>query len=167
MQIQIIPTKEVNNIQEALQQVSEWMNAGFEGGVLKDYGMVFKDGTSKFQLKLKLEISMEVRIVDFQNGTPGTKREGKVGSFIFETDDGKIKGRMSGFSDEILDDATENMNKYLGKIAEVQFNDITKAQGNDYWALSHPRFIEIRNDKDETDTLEKAFELKQMAMELK
>ena len=50
---------------------------------------------------------------------------------------------------------------------EVQFNDLTKAEGNDYYALSHPRFIEWRNDKNETDTLEKAFQLRQMAMELK
>jgi hypothetical protein len=48
----------------------------------------------------------------------------------------------------------------------VQFNDLTKAEGNDYYALSHPRYIEIRNDKDETDTLEKVLSLREMAMEL-
>jgi hypothetical protein len=48
----------------------------------------------------------------------------------------------------------------------VQFNDLTKAEGNDYYALSHPRFIEIRSDKDETDTLEKVQMLREMAMDL-
>ena len=48
----------------------------------------------------------------------------------------------------------------------VQFNDITKGRDNDHYAFSHPRFIEFRDDKDETDTLEKVNQLKEMAMEL-
>jgi hypothetical protein len=48
----------------------------------------------------------------------------------------------------------------------VQFNDITKGRDNDYYALSHPRHIEIRTDKTETDTYERILELKEMAMNL-
>lgn len=33
-------------------------------------------------------------------------------------------------------------------------------------AFSHPRFIELRNDKDETDTLARVQASKQMAMNL-
>ena len=45
----------------------------------------------------------------------------------------------------------------------VQFNDITQARTNDFYALSHPRFIELRDDKNSTDTLERVLELKEMA----
>lgn len=165
--IKIIPYKEVHTLKEALQQTSEWMNEGYEGAILKDLNGVFRDGTSKEQLKLKLEIDLEVRVIGFQDGTPGTKREGKVGSLIFANDEGTIKGRCSGFTDKELDDFTENKDKILNKIITVQFNDLTKAIGNDFYALSHPRFICIRHDKDETDTLERAFQLRDMAMELK
>lgn len=164
--VKIIPHKIVNDLSEALGQTSEWMNQGFEGAILKDFNGVFKDGTSKQQLKLKLEISAEMRCVGFQEGTKGTKREGKVGSIVFENDEGTIKGRCSGFTDAELDYFTEHQDSLLGKIMEVQFNDLSKASGNDYYALSHPRFIEWRNDKDETDSLQKVLKLREMAMEL-
>jgi hypothetical protein len=155
---------EVNTIQEALQQVSVWMSAGFEGGVLKNKAGLFRDGTSPDQLKLKLCIDAEMRILEFSPGRIGTAREGKVGAIIFGNDEGTIKGRASGFSNELMDDMTVNPDKYLQQIMTVQFNDLSRARGNDYYALSHPRFMEIRNDKDETDTLEKCFELRAMAM---
>lgn len=165
--IKIIQGKIVNTLKEALEQTSKWMNEGYEGAILKDLSGVFKDGTSKHQLKLKLEIDAEMRIVGFKEGNKGTKREGKIGSMIFENDEGTIKGSCSGFTDAQLDDFTSKQDELIGKIITVQFNDLTKAEGHDYYALSHPRWIEMRNDKDETDTLEKVLKLREMAMGLK
>ena len=165
--VQIIPSVVVHSLRDALQYTSDVMSDGFEGSILKDFSGVFKDGTSKQQLKLKLVISAEMRCTGFQEGSKGTKREGKVGSIIFENDEGTVKGRCSGFTDTELDYFTLNQDKLIGNIMEVQFNDLTKAQGNDYFALSHPRFIEWRNDKTETDTLEKIHQLRTMAIEVK
>lgn len=168
MQIQLIPFLFVDNIQQALKQTSSWMNEGYEGAILKDLNkLVVKDGTSKYQQKIKLEISVEMRIVGFTKGTKKTKREGKIGAIVFENDEGTIKGKTSGFDDKYLDWFTENQEQLIGSIIEVKFNDITKGKNNDYYALSHPRFVEIRNDKDETDQLSKVFELREMAMQLK
>lgn len=164
--VHVIPYEIVNSKQEALKIVGKWMADGFEGGVLKSFDMVFKDGTSTEQLKLKLCIDAEMRIVGFKDGTTGTKREGKVGSVLFENDEGTIKGSCSGFSDDILDHMTNNPENYLNKIFTVQFNNLTKSRTNTFYALSHPRYIEARDDKDETDTLEKVQALIQMAMEL-
>lgn len=164
--LQIIESHEVKNISEALALTTEWMENGLEGGVLKDKGGVYRDGTSKYQLKLKLEIDIEVRIVGFQEGTPGTAREKTFGAMLFETDDGMIKGRTSGFTDAQLQDFNSRRAEMIGKIITVQFNDVTKARHSDHYSLSHPRFIEVRNDKNETDTLERALEAKQMAMDL-
>ncbi len=164
--IRIIETYIVHNIKEALKITSDFMNLGFEGSILKDSSSVFRDKTNPQQLKLKLCISVEMRIIGFHEGTKGTKREGKVGSIIFGNDEGTIKGKCSGFSDTFLDEISANREAFLGSIIEVEFNDLTKATGNTYYALSHPRFIEIRHDKTETDTLEKAFQLREMAMNL-
>lgn len=164
--VRLIPYKKVNSLQEALEQTSAWMNDGYEGAILKDLSGVFKDGTSKHQLKLKLQIDAEMRITGFTEGTKGTKREGKIGAIEFKNDEGTIQGRTSGFSDEQLDYFTTHQNELIGKVMTVQFNDLSKAENNDYYALSHPRFIEIRNDKDETDTLERVWEMRQMAMML-
>jgi hypothetical protein len=164
--IKTIPHLLVNNISEALKYTHQVMEMGYEGSILKNLSAVFRDGTSPDQLKLKLQIDCEMRIVGFQDGRTGTKREGKIGSIVFENDEGTIKGRCSGFSDQQLDEFTEKQDELIGKIITVQFNDLSKADGHEYHALSHPRFIEIRNDKDETDTLEKVFQLRDMATSL-
>jgi len=165
-QIQLIETHEISSLKEALEHCSNWMNAGLEGAILKDAKSVFRDGTNPQQLKLKLEIDLEVRIVGFQEGTPGTVREKTFGAIIFETDDGNIKGKTSGFTDAQLNDFNSRRAEMIGKIITVQCNDITRGRNNDHYALSHPRFIEVRDDKNETDTLERALEIKKMAMEL-
>jgi len=165
-QIRVIEHKNVNNLKEAYEFTSEKMKEGLEGAILKDFGNVYKDGTSKTQLKLKLEIDAEMRVVGFIEGTPGTKREKTFGSLVFENDEGTIKGSTSGFTDEMLEEINNNRNNYIGKVFTVQFNDITKARGSETYALSHPRFIEFRSDKDTTDTLERCLEMKEMAMNL-
>jgi hypothetical protein len=165
--IHVIENHEVKSIDEALEWTSKWMDQDLEGGVLKDQDGIFKNGTSKHQLKLKLEIDIDVRITGFQEGTPGTAREKTFGAILFETDDGKIKGRTSGFSDEQLEDFNSRRTEMIGKVVTVRCNDITRGRANEHYALSHPRFIEVRDDKNETDTLERALETKDMAKGLK
>jgi len=162
--VRVIETHVVNTIQEALQWCSHWMNLGFEGAILKDSEAIFRDGTSPQQLKLKLSIDIDVRITGFIEGTPGTKREETFGSMTFATDDGKIKGSCSGFTDDQLKDFNSRREELVKLVMTVQCNDITQGRENDYFALSHPRFIEIRYDKTDTDTLERALKTKQMAM---
>lgn len=165
-QINLIETVEVHTIQEALTKTSEWMTNGFEGSILKDKAAIFRDGTSPQQLKLKLEIDVDVRITGFTDGRKGTKREATFGAISFTTDDGNIQGQTSGFTDKQLEDFNSRREELIGTIMTVQCNDITKGRNNDFYALSHPRFTELRNDKDETDTLERAMEAKESAMGL-
>lgn len=164
--IRIVETHVVNDVVSALQQTSKWMNAGFEGAVLKNNSSVFKNGTNNEQLKMKIKIDAEMRIVGYQDGSIGTKREGKVGSIIFENDEKTIKGRTSGFNDKLLDEISNNREKYIGKIICVEFNDLTKAESHDYYSLSHPRFIEFRDDKDSTDCLQRVLDMREMAITL-
>lgn len=162
--ISAIDSYEVNNIQEVYEITSKLMNQGFEGTVFKDKNLLFKDSTSNQQLKLKVEIELEVRITGFIEGKKGTKRESTFGSMTFATDDGKIVGSTSGFNDAQLKDFNGRRQELIGKVFSVKCNNITKARDNDYYALSHPVFVELRDDKDYTDTIERAFELKQMAL---
>ena len=164
--IRVIEHKIVQNIKEAYEFTSEKMKEGLEGAIIKDFGMLYEDGTSKKQLKLKLIIDAEVRCIGFLEGTPGTKRELTFGSLIFQNDEGTIKGSTSGFTDDLLEEINNNRSKYINKVFTVQFNDITKARGSETFALSHPRFIEFRDDKDTTDTLKRCLEMKEMAMNL-
>ena len=165
--VHVVPSLRVNNIKDALKVTSEWMNKGLEGGVLKSSKMKFKNGTSKEQLKIKLKVDVEVRCTGFIEGTKGTKYEGKNKVITFENDEGTIKGQCSGMTDSMVEEVTKNPEKYIGKVLSVQFNDLTKAEGHEFYALSHPRFAEWRDDKEETDSLEKAIQLRDMARGLK
>lgn len=162
--IRIIETHVVNSIAEALQHCATWMEAGLEGAILKDKDAIFRDGTSPQQLKLKLVIDCDVRITGFKAGRIGTKREGKIGSIEYATDDGIVKGSASGFTDAELDDMDGRRDELLGQVMTLTCSDITKGRSNDYYALSHPRFVEVRTDKTETDTFERIMESKAMAM---
>jgi len=161
--ISLVESVEVRSIQEALRIVGNWMSEGKEGGVLKDHSLSFKDHTSNLQLKLKLQMDIEVRCVAFTEGTPGTKREHTFGALVFTNDEGTILGQTSGFTDAELQYIHENMEKYIGKVCTVQFNDISKARDSETYSLMHPRFIEFR-DKDTTNTLAEALEIRESAM---
>ena len=162
--INVIETHVVNTIGEAMQHCVAWMEAGLEGGVWKDKDAIFRDGTSPQQEKMKLEIEVEVRIIGFKAGTVGTKREGRIGSLEYETDDKKVRGYVAGIKEEVLDDLLARWDETLNSIVSMTCNDITKSRSNEHYALSHPRFNEIRTDKNETDTLERILETKQMSM---
>lgn len=164
--VQLVPSYEINDVSEALKKVSEWMNMELEGGVLKSKAMKFKNGTSNEQLKIKLCVDADMRCVGFQKGSEGTKYEGTNKVVIFENDDHTVQGRCSGMTDDMVNEVTANPEKYIGKILTVQFNDLSLAEGSNVYALSHPRFIEWRNDKDETDDLNKVIELRDMARNL-
>jgi hypothetical protein len=161
--VKLIPSLIVNSLEEATEQTSVWMREGHEGSILKDFSGVFKDGTSKHQLKLKVAFSVDVRITGFLEGTPGTKREKTFGGITYQTDDGLIKGSTSGFTDVQLDDFNSRREELIGTVMELEANDLTKGRNNDYWALSHPRFIELRGDKDTTDDLRRAQESLELA----
>lgn len=164
--IQCIEYRRVENIQEALKYTSEVMQDGFEGTILKNIDALFRDGTSPDQLKLKLEIEADVRITGFTSGTG--KNEQYFGAITFENDEVTIKGQVgvSSMTEKLRDWIHANRDSMIGKIMEVQFNDLTRARGSDTYGFSHPRFIELRDDKDEADTLEKIMNNRKMAMML-
>ena len=164
-QLQLIESYEVNSIKEAFEYVINWMNDGLEGGIIKNKDGLYRDGTSKDQQKIKLEIEIDVRVKGFKEGRAGTKRESTFGAIEYSTDDDQIKGAVSGFTDKQLEEINSNREKYIDLIMVVACNDITKGRDNEHYALSHPRFKDFRTDKTVTDTLERALEIKQMSME--
>lgn len=161
--VRLIPTKIVNSIEEALSQVSIWMKEWYEGGVLKDFSWVFMNTTSKYQLKLKKILECEMRITGFTEWTKWTSRESTFWAITFENDERTIKWQTSWLTQQQLDDFNTRRQELIGKVITIEFNDITKWKDNDYYSLSHPRFIQIRDDKDTTDTLERCLHMSRMS----
>ena len=161
--VRVVKTKTVESKEEMFEVVNNWIQSGEEGGVLKSFDLGFKNGTATQQIKIKPYVDCEMRVTGVIPGALGTKREGMVGALEFENDEHTIKGSCSGFSDAILKQISKDPESYIGKIISVEFNDIVKSKNNNYYSLSHPVFIEIRNDKTETDTLDKVIQLRDMS----
>ncbi len=168
-QVQVIEHYVVYELKDALEQVVKWMNLGYEGGVLKDWSMLFQDGTSTKQLKLKLEIELDLRIMEFIEGNKGSKNEEYFSAIVIGNDEGTIRTQIgvTTMTEDTRDWFHANRELVTGEIMEVLCNDITIGSGKEQYALSHARYIQMRiGEKTETDTLERAFQLKEMAMQL-
>lgn len=101
---------------------------------------------------MKEEAVSEFIVTGFQEGEK--RLEGSLGAMLFKSQDDKVKGKMSGFSDEMRKEIWENKEKYLGKIVSIKYNGVTQAKGNDYFALMFPQFEGFRNDKEIADDFE-------------
>jgi DNA ligase-1 len=165
--VELIEYKIIKNMREAYEHFQEVTKRDLEGTVIKAHDMTHKDGNSKKQLKVKLIIEIDVRFTGFTEGTG--KNADYFGAITFENDEGTIKGRVgvSSMTEDMRDYIHANRDIIIGQVGTVICNDITKSRSNDFHALSHPRFDELRGVDKITDTLERAFESREMAMELK
>lgn len=149
----VVRTRVIDNIEAANEYLNTWLKEGEEGAILKNCDAVFKNGTSVEQIKLKPEIEVEVRCIDFTEGNG--KFKDTFGAIIFKTDDELIQGKVSGISDSERVEIFKNSSKYLNKVFTVKATALTKSEDSDVYALMHPRFNGFREDKDYTDTLDR------------
>jgi len=124
------------------------VTAGGEGLVVKDLRLGYGQGWSK--MKKTADVSCIVT-----GWKPGKKAlEGMVGSWAVSVYDGdKLVevGFVSGFTNELREDITNNFDDYLGTVIDVFAFELTKAN-----RLRNPTFHRIRRDVTPEDcTLEK------------
>ncbi|MGI7118563.1 hypothetical protein ACNGEM_08205 [Campylobacter coli] len=149
----VVRTRVIDNIEAANEYLNTWLKEGEEGAILKNCDAVFKNGTSTEQIKLKPEIEVEVRCIDFTEGNG--KFKDTFGAIVFKTDDELIQGKVSGISDIERVEIFKNSSKYLNKVFTVKATALTKSEDSEIYALMHPRFNGFREDKDYTDTLDR------------
>ena len=140
------------------------LNMGEEGLIVKDLNMIWKDGTSKQQLKVKEFHTFEMKVVGYEPGT-GKFKDG-IGSLIVESADGEIIARASGLTLEERglelinpDDSASGykridgfeLDQYNGMIVEIKANEVCKAKNSDEHSLIHPSVIRFRPDKEKAD----------------
>jgi len=160
-----IPTKIVYSLEEAFQHYTELTSRGIEGTVIKNPNGIWADGTSKDQIKLKVEAEVDLIVRGFNPGNG--KNEKWFGSIICESSDGKIQVNVSGFTDKDRERINKEKAQWIdSKIITVKANSIMK---NDSGAsrLFLPRFAEERLDKDTADSYEKIVQIFAEAMGVK
>jgi DNA ligase-1 len=124
-----------------------------EGTILKAYEGIWRDGKPNHQIKLKLEMNVDLEIVGFNYGTPGTKNELVISSLNAQSSDGKLVTSPQGLTEELMKFITENKEALLGRIIECKCNGISRDKTGGY-SLFYPAFKGLRDDKNTADSLE-------------
>lgn len=165
--VRLIPTRLVRSKAEAYAHAGELMKLGKEGTVIKHPAAIWKDGTSKEQIKLKLEFDVDLEIEGIVPGRAGTKNEGRAGSFTCRTSDGFLKVDVAVKNEALRDAVDANPDEFIGKVIEVVANDIMEpSESNRLHSLFLPRMksASYRTDKTIPDSLDRVFSAKEAAI---
>lgn len=155
--ITLAPTKIVRSKAEAIEHYREFLRKGKEGTILKHADAIWKDGTSKEQVKLKLEVDVDLVIKAIVPGRTGTKNEGRPGSLTCETSCGQLRVDVTVKNEALRNHIEDNPDDYIGRITAVRANMVmAPSESNELHSLFLPRMVEAgyRTDKTVADSLE-------------
>lgn len=164
-QIKLIKTEIVKTHKEALNHFKELLAKGEEGTILKSPKGKWKDGKPKYQVKFKIETHFDLEIYNFQYGTRGTKNEHLITSVLVQSSCGKLKTKAAGLKESEMKYVTENQKDLLGTVLTVKSCGISSNTLGEY-ALLHPSFIQLRDDKTIADSLEDCFNIENATLNL-
>jgi DNA ligase 1 len=153
--VRLTETRIVYSMAEAVKHYKEHRARKLEGTILKTPMLIWKDGTSKDQAKMKEEIDVELKVIGFNPGKG--KNTDTFGSIQCQSECGLLEANFSGFEDDMRKAIWADRINWPGKIITGRSNSLlapSKGKKNGMWSLFLPRFIEERMDKTVADTLE-------------
>lgn len=138
------PTDRVESAAEAIEIYKKYLKNGYEGCMLKalEGKYQWKRCTLKSgeMIKLKPFKSEDLEIVAVVEGEG--KYQGTLGSIIVKGNNVAETSVGSGFTDEDRKEIWDNKDKYIGKIAEIKYFEISEDK-----VLRFPIFERMRTDK--------------------
>ena len=138
--VKYVPTKQVKSDKEAkLIHDYNTLGSGYEGSILRLDGPYQCKRSYNLQ-KFKDFHDTEATIIGYVDGKG--KREGTLGKFLMQDDDGVEFGCPpgKGYNYKMLADMLTNIHNYIGKRATFTYFERTKAG-----SYRHPLFKTIRN----------------------
>jgi len=159
--IQMVEYIPVISFGEAMRDFQDKIKAGEEGTILKSLKGTWKNGKPVWQIKMKLNMTVDMKIIGFNDGTEGTKNEGSIGSLKCASSDDIVFADPSGIKDDERDMFNADRESFIGKIVEVKCCGLSEdANGNK--SLLHPSFVRIRDDKSVADSYQDMVENENM-----
>ena len=154
--IRILPVITTSGIDTLESVASNFLhricNMGGEGLMINLASATYSHKRTDQLLKFKQVQSMDMRVIDVQEGNG--KYTGLIGAIWCEceTADGKIitVSVGSGLSDEQRLEWALHPNNILGKIVEIQYFSLSqdsKNKGSEFYSLRFPRLKTVRTDK--------------------
>lgn len=163
--IQLVPTLIVKSYAEAMQHAAIIMQNGGEGTILKKGDAIWKDGTSKEQIKLKLEFEVDLKVIAIQEGNANSKNAGRAGAMTCETSDGLLRVDVAIKNEKMRDEVDANPDAWIGVIMPVTGNLILKpSPSNELHSIFLPRFTSATwRDKSGADSLNRCVAIQEAA----
>jgi DNA ligase-1 len=156
--VSVVETREVSTIEEVMAHFEEILKRNGEGTVVKSMDGVWKDTKPSYQIKVKKEMNLDLRVVGFNYGTPGTKNEFLISSINVESEDGLLKTKPQGINEDDMEYITANQEVLMGKILEIKCSGLSKDSNGNYSTL-HPVYKHFRDDKTVANTLAECIEI--------
>jgi len=164
-QVDLIETRFIRTYEEAMEHFMDTQNRGLEGTIIKQASAGWKDGKPTYQIKMKLEMDMDLRIIGFNYGAKGTKNENVISVLQLESECGKLKTAPGGMTEAMMADVTARQEELMGTVVQIRCCGLSETDKG--WSTQHPSIVELRTDKDTCDTLESCIEIENMAKTLK
>ena len=137
--VKYVPAKLVDSYGYARTLHQEYLDQGYEGSIIRLNGL-YKHGRSYDLMKFKDFSDTEATIIGYETGKG--KREGTIGKFLMQDDDGNKFGCPpgKGYNYKDLANILDNIGDYIGKRATFTYFQRTNAG-----SYRHPLFKAIRN----------------------
>ena len=156
--IEVIEHRIVSSYEDAMVHFAEVLERGEEGTVIKSLDGGWKNGKHSYQLKLKLEMNLDLEVIGFNYGAKGTKNENVISSIACKSSCGRLVTNAQGLTEKLMEYVTDNQDKLLGTIIEIKCNGIsTNSKGG--YSVFYPSLSDFRDDKSEANSLEECFEI--------
>lgn len=164
--LRIVRNERVKSMEDVKAIFREVLKAKGEGLVMKDPDGTWADddGGSEGQVKVKIEMPVELRIVGFNEADSKSKYRDMFASLQCQSEDGKVVTGVSGMTDEWRQKINEDREYYLDSVITVQCNGIQWNEREPH-SLYYPQFVEPRRDKQTSDTLENIISIQDSAVD--
>lgn len=155
--IWVIPTIIAYSKAEAFAYYKKLLRQNKEGVIVKERTAIWQDSTSKDQVKLKVNVDVDLAIVAVVPGSLDSKNEGRPGSLTCMSDLGDLVTDVTVKNEAMREAIEKNSEDWIGKIIVVRANQLMlPSDSNLDHSLFLPRFVEsnYRKDKTTADSLE-------------
>jgi len=163
--IRIVQHTVVKSVSDCMREFKRLKELGEEGIIVKDSTVLWKDGKPNQQMKFKLEFDTELKVVGYQFGNTDTKYEKFINRLECISKDGLVKTTTSALTEDDMEVITEMGDDIIGKIITVQCSGLSENRQGEK-SLLHPRFVIIRDDKDEADDFNTMLKIEEMCNSL-
>jgi len=135
-----VDTKVALDFDDALKMHNKNLKLGYEGSIYRSFEGKYKGTRSWDLMKFKDFHDAEATIIGYEIGKG--KREGTLGKFLMQDDDGNKFGCPpgKGYNYKDLANMLENIHDYIGEYATFTYFERTKAG-----SYRHPHYKAIRN----------------------